>query len=435
MKKAFFLLMIASAGHAFAQAQEAKKAPFEGFNTTWINGQSRQTEFPLAVTDASGQVVVTAMAYVDAYYNYDLKRPLDNTHTCSASIGRHNEFTLNMATIGLESYYKNTIGRIWLQSGSILNLIQETDGSTLKGRNSTVSNLKYIREAAAGYHFNVLNGLNIEMGLFSSFIGMDSYLTQENWSYQRAMVNEFVPSYLTGARLQLFPSWKFKTELWLVNGWQSYSRWNKMAGIGSANLWRPTEDVQVAASLYVGKDSRLNTNRFHHDNSVALRYHNQPTSKGLSQAALALNTHYGFQWGDGAKRSEQNIFGISAMNRLWFMQNTVGLTLRYDYLTNPGLYLAFSPATLTPNSFTQAINNMDKPKLNISQLTATVDYMPNSFTTLRLELGYRKSNVPYFAGHDGTTSPDGWADSSTTGWTPSLVKDEARITIAAGFRL
>jgi len=435
MKKMLFLLMGLSASHAFAQTEMAPKAPFEGMNTTWINGQNRQTEFPLVLNDHNGQAIVTAMAYVDAYLNYDFNNPIDNTHIGSATIGRHKEFTLNLATIGIESYYKNTIGRIWLQTGSMTNLIQETDATTLRGRNTGTSNLKMIREAAAGYHFDLLNGLNAEMGIFSSFIGMDSYLTQENWSYQRSMIGDFVPAYFSGARLQLFPSWKFRTELWLVNGWQSYNSWNSAVGVGNANLWRPSENLQLTASLYLGKESRTSTYRFHHDNSIAYRYFSRNNAKGISQAALAVNTHYGFQNGDGATPSSQHIFGIAASNRVWLMNSKVALTLRFDYLTNPGLYLAFTPSPVTPNAYTNALAASSDPKLDIRQLTTTLDFMPNSFTTLRLEYGYRSSNVPYFAGHGGTTSPDGWMGTPTSSWTPSLIDTESRVTLAASFRL
>jgi hypothetical protein len=33
--------------------------------------------------------------------------------------------------------------------------VQEADGSVTRGRNTSTGNLKFIREAAAGYHFNV----------------------------------------------------------------------------------------------------------------------------------------------------------------------------------------------------------------------------------------------------------------------------------------
>lgn len=164
----------------------------------WINGQNRQTDFPLVLKDKNGVAILTGVAYLDTYINHDFNNPIDNTHTISSSIGRSNEFTLNLASVGIETNYRNIIGRIWLQYGQMASIIQDLDATTARGRNTSVNNLRNIREAAAGYHFNPWHGINVEMGIFMSYIGLESYMTQENWSYQRSMVCDFTPFYFFG---------------------------------------------------------------------------------------------------------------------------------------------------------------------------------------------------------------------------------------------
>ncbi len=411
------------------------KIPFSDIDTRWINGQNRQTDFPLTFKDKQGETILTGVAYLDTYFNYDFNNPIDNTHTISSTIGRDNEFTLNLASIGIETNYKNIIGRLWLQYGQMGAIIQDLDATTGRGRNTSIGNLKNIREAAAGYHFNQWYGINVEMGIFMSYIGLESYVTQENWSYQRSMVCDFTPFYFSGARMQVFPTRHFKTELWLLNGWQSYNSWNKGIGVGNSNYYRPNGNLQLVANFYYGNDSRIATNRFHHDNSVVYRYLNNAESSGLSQAAFSLNTHYGFQSGAGVKTSDQYMTGASLSNRLWFNKNKLAVTLRGDFVKNPGLYLAFSPSPVTPNDFTDAIENDPKQDLTIYQGTATFDIIPNDYVTFRFEYRYRKSNKPYFAGHGGTTSPDGWVDTPTNEWRPDLVKNESGVTLAVNFRL
>ena len=412
------------------------KTPFDGMDLSWVNGQNRQKDFPLTLRDKkTNEVILTGVAYLDTYFNYNFSNPIDNTQTISSTIGRHKEFTVNLASVGIESNYKNIIGRIWLQFGQMGSVIQDADPTVLRGRNTSVSNLKYIREAAAGYHFNKWYGVNIEMGIFMSYIGLESYVTQENWCYQRSMVCDFTPFYFSGARIQLFPSKKYRTELWLLNGWQSYNSWNNIIGIGNSNYWRPDENLQLVANFYLGKDSRSNTIRFHHDNSIVKRYFNKSNAKSLSQAAFSINTHYGFQNGAGITPKTNHMAGIAFTNRCWFNKNKLGLSLRADYITNPGLYLAFSPSPVTPNNFTEALSNESIPKIQIMQLTSTFDIMPNDHVTFRIEYGFRKSNIPYFAGKGGTTSPDGWITTPTNNWRPDLQKKENRITIAANFRL
>lgn len=432
------------------------KIPFDGMNLTWINGQNRQSDFPLTFKK-NDEVVITGIAYLDTYYNYNFANPIDNTQTISSTIGRHNEITLNLASIGIESNYKNIIGRVWLQFGQMGSIVQDLDGSVYRGRNNVINNLKYFREGAAGYHFNKWYGINVEMGIFMSYIGLESYTTQENWNYQRSMVCELTPFYFSGIRLQMYPTKKLKNEIWIINGWQTYNSFSKSPGIGSSTYWRPNENLQFVLNFYLGKDTQnpdtlgnqSNRIRFHHDNSIVGRYFKNPESERISQAALSLNTHYGFQnnkaENDIVKRSDNFMMGASVANRIWFNKNKLALTLRADYMTNQSVvngvnttpYLAFTPAATggKPNNYDIAIANNEKLKL--FQFTTTFDIMPNDFITFRFEYSYRESSIPYFTGAGGTTSASGWTNGPTTilPWAADLKKTENRVTIAVNFRL
>jgi hypothetical protein len=430
---------------SFAQDSiKPAKIPFDGMDLSWINGQNRQKNFPLTVTDKNGETVFTGVALLDGYFNYNFARPKDNTQTISAATGRSNEFSINQASIGIESNYKNVIGRLWLQTGSMTHIVQETDGSVTRGRNTGTGDLKFIREAAAGYHFNVNYGLNVEMGIFMSYIGLESYVLQENWSYQRSMVCDFTPFYFQGARLQYYPTRNFKTELWLLNGWQSYNSWSKNIGVGNSNYYRPTENLQLVANFYYGNDSKSGTTelskvrRFHHDNSIVARYYKNRSKngKGISQAAFSLNSHYGFQSGEGVKAKDNYMMGTSLAHRLWFNNNKLAWTLRGDYVKNPGGYLAFSPAAAgaIPNDYDVAIAS--GKSLGMGQITTTFDVMPNDHFTFRVEYNYRTSNVPYFAGKGGTTSQTGFNnDPVDPTWKPDLQTTENRVILAVNFRL
>ena len=457
MKKYILKALMFYSLTAFSQNDTLNvKTPFDGMDLTWINGQNRQKQFPLVLKN-NNETILTGVAYLDTYYNYNLANPIDNTQTISSTIGRHNEFTLNLASIGIETNYKNIIGRLWLQYGQMGSIIQDADGSVNHGRNTNINNLKYIREAAAGYHFDKWHGINVEMGIFMSYIGLESYITQENWSYQRSMVCDFTPFYFSGARLQVYPTAKYKTELWLLNGWQTYNSSSNGIGFGNSNYYRPNENLQLVANFYYGKDTQnpdefgnqSNRKRFHHDNSIVARYFNSKNAKGISQAAISINSHYGFQSNndsnDVVKASENFMYGTSIANRIWFKQNKLALTLRGDYLTNQSVvngvntapYLAFSPAitSTTPNAFETAIANNEKLKL--FQFTTTFDIMPNDFVTFRLEYGYRNSSIPYFTTSSGTTSPSGYINGPTGSlpWAANLQKNEHRLTLAVNFRL
>src|SRR5262249_60560693 len=98
---------------------------------------------------------------------------------------------------------------------------------------------RYLSEAYAGYHIDALGGINIEAGIFMSYIGLWSYYNFDNWTYQPSYVSSNTPWFFNGLRVQIFTSDKLKIEPWLVNGWQSYGKFNQAPGVGLQVLWRP----------------------------------------------------------------------------------------------------------------------------------------------------------------------------------------------------
>ena len=215
-------LSIATASAGAQQTDTAQaKVPFAFGDFTWMNGQSRQKDFPLAFSK-----VITTSVYLDTYYAYSTNRPADNTIVGSATIGRHNEFQINLVSVGAQVNYRNVLANLSLQTGDMLNIVQDLDGSAARGKNLTTLNLHNIREATAGYHFDKASGINVEAGIFLSYIGLESYLLAENWNYHRSLVCDFTPFYFQGIRIQYFPNEHLKIEPWIMNGFQTYGKWN-----------------------------------------------------------------------------------------------------------------------------------------------------------------------------------------------------------------
>src|SRR5258708_20736638 len=225
------------------EAPAGKPAPFAFGDFTWMNGQSRQKSQPLSNS------IATVSLYVDAYYNYSFNQPRDNTIVGSGAVGRNTEWQVNNATIGIESTYKNMLGKLTMQTGNQLGVTQDLDGTVNRGRNLTVANNKYIGEALAGYHFDTLNGINVQAGYFYSYIGLESYLLGNNWNYHRSFVSDLTPFYFSGARIQIFPTHKIKIEPWFMNGYQTYGKWSKNNSVGLSNTWRPKRISGVRRQL------------------------------------------------------------------------------------------------------------------------------------------------------------------------------------------
>ncbi len=406
-------------------SEDPRAAPFSVGDFTWQNGQSRQKSFPLSVSS-----VITPSIYLDVNYSYSFNHPKDDTLTGSAAVGRHNELQINLASIGLEWNFKNVIGRISLQYGSMLNIIQDLDGTVARGRSLSAVDLSYIREATLGYHFDVDHGLNVEAGIFMSYIGLESYLLAENWNYNRSMVCDFTPFYFQGVRVQYFPKENVKIEPWLMNGFQSYGKWNYAPSGGVAFRWAPSEALGLTLNTYVGTDTRGQPDRvrFHSDHSVLVRYYNAPESNGISKAAFTINNHAGFEGGGTLPGPGKSYFlGTSIAHRIWFHRDLFALSLRAEALSEPGRYMLQFP----PPGFDTAPG---KP-FWITGLTGTLEFMPRDYFGIRAEVMGRYASEPFFAGPNGTTSPDGFRDTATDTFVPDVRRGQLLLTVAANFRL
>ena len=146
---------------------------------------------------------------------------------------------------------------------------------------------RYLSEAYGGYHFDVWNGINIDAGIFMSYVGLFSYYQFENWAYQPSYVSANTPWFFNGIRVQLFPGETFKAELWLINGWQSYGMFNETPGFGTQLLWRPNGSLSFLSNNYWGYDTpgvpgRMRT---HSDNSLEVKYLDSP-AETLNKAAF-----------------------------------------------------------------------------------------------------------------------------------------------------
>src|SRR6185437_715879 len=217
-----------------------------------------------------------------------------------------------------------------------------------------------------GYHFNVWHGINVDGGMFMSYVGLNSYYQVENWEYQASYTSDNTPWFFNGIRTQIFPSNNFKIELWLINGWQSYGMFNDMPGVGGNLTWIPNENFKILTNDYYGSDAAglPGRKRFHSDNSLLYRYyHAAKTKNGITQAAFSLTGDIGDETGDGVngfsngnatQGPAQYFLSYMGYNRLWFAHGKLALCIGGGWMTNPGRYLVLEPtgqASDIPNPY------------------------------------------------------------------------------------
>jgi hypothetical protein len=412
--------------------------PFAFADFTWLNGNPRTKQ---AAFDSK---FFTPEIRTDVDYVYDFNHPQDNTIGGSSEVFRANEFQMTQLGVGGDFHYDNVRARLMTQFGMYSQTTPRNDASTARGQWNLDGAYRYVSEAYGGYHFDAMHGINVDAGIFMSYVGLFSYYNFDNWAYQPSYVSSNTPWFFNGLRVQFFPTDKLKIEPWIVNGWQSYGTFNKRPGVGGQILWRPNGWLSILGNQYaIGRDTLGVTGRtrFHTDDSIQVKYYDNP-EKMIDKGAFSVTVDAGCESGGGvscfgnrAGGPKQSFLGFMFYNRFWFHKDLYAVTLGGGKINNPGRYLVLLPpingataVTGTPY-FTQ---NPGDP-FKAWDASATFDWMPSQYITFRWEYNHRAANVPYFSGSGGITPPGGNTGalgSVVPGWTPDLRKTENRGIIA-----
>jgi hypothetical protein len=418
-------------GAGIARADVPELDPFTFADFTWQSGNARTHTSPLDTPYVTGEL------RVDDVFHDSLNHPADDTIVGSTEAWRSGENQVTQLGFGGDVHVDRAIGRVMTQLGQLATATPRNDASTARGQWDLADAYRYISEASGGYHFgDPHRGVNVEAGIFMSYIGLWSYYNFDNWTYQPSYVSSNTPWFFNGARAQWFVSDRLKLEPWLINGWQSYARFNRWPGLGGQVRYAPTGDTIVVANQYaLGTDTlgAPGRHRFHTDDSIQHRWYEQ-TGTFITRIATTLTIDAGCEQGGGVRCGGQFFVGFMAYVRAWHGEH-FALTFGGGAIDNPGRYLVLLPpingataASGTPY-FTE--NPGDRFAAWDSQLT--FDFMPSEHVTFRAELGYRRASVPYFSGAGGVTPPggnQGAPGSTVDGWAPDLVKAEPRGTLA-----
>jgi hypothetical protein len=422
---------------------EAKKAdPFAFADFTWLSGNPRTKEAPLDTK------VFTGEFRADTNFNYSFNKPIDDTISGSTEIFRSGEFQVTQLGIGGDFHYDNVQGRLMTQFGMYSTTTPRNDASPGRGQWQLDNAYRYISEAYGGYHFDKMNGINVQAGIFMSYIGLWSYYNFDNWTYQPSYVSSNTPWFFNGMRVQIFPNDKLKIEPWLINGWQSYGKFNHAPGIGGQVLYRPNGSVSMVFNNYWGTDTLGNPDRkrIHTDDSIQVKYYDNPDA-AVSQAAFTFTFDGGCEYGGGvschggtADAPSQFFLGFMAYNRLWFNNDLFALTFGGGAINNPGRYLVLIPPINGATAFSGTPYFTASPgdPYKAWDTQVTFDFMPGQFVTFRSEFNRRHANVPYFSGEGGVTPPGGNTGapgSFVPGFTPDLRNSENRVTFALLIKL
>ena len=426
--------------------KKPKAEPFAFADWTWLNGNPRTKEVPLDTKFFTPEI------RADVDYIYDFNHPQDDTISGSSEVFRSNEVQMTQLGVGGDFHYDNVRARLMTQFGMYSQTTPRNDASPARGQWNLADAYRYLSEAYGGYHFNVLHGINVDAGIFMSYVGLFSYYNFDNWAYQPSYVSSNTPWFFNGVRVQIFPTEHLKIEPWFINGWQSYGRFNSRPGFGAQILWRPNAWLSILGNQYLLGEDALATPgrvRYHTDDSIQVKYYDRP-EKFIDKAAFSLTGDMGCEHGGGVSCDtnsvhvvngqsvvwpKQSFLGFMIYNRLWFYRDLFGFTVGGGKINNPGRYLVLLPPIngATATSGTPYFTENPGDPYQAWDASATVDYMPSQYVTFRWEYNHRAASVPYFSGPGGVTPPGGNTGppgSQVAGWAPDLRRAEDRLNWA-----
>jgi Putative beta-barrel porin-2, OmpL-like. bbp2/Carboxypeptidase regulatory-like domain len=418
------------------------QTPFAGGDLGWMNGTPRET------TPVFDTKFFTPEVRFDVNYLQDLNNPVDHTIVGSTEEFRSGEFQVEQVSFGGNFHWNNVQARFLSMMGLYAVTTPRNDASTGVGEWDLQGAYKYLSEANAGYHWDVQHGLNVDAGIFLSYIGLFSYYNFDNWTYQPSFVSSNTPWFFNGLRVQWFPTQTLKIEPWLINGWQSYAKYNHLPGVGGQILWIPNDRFKLVLNSYsIGEDNLASSSgypanggnpnaaiglanpggtyvnyahvqRVHEDDSIEWKYYDAAQDgwhmpAGISRMATSFTWDLGCEYGGGVHCSHDpnkaNFFGLMLYDRTWFDSNLYAVTLGGGFMNNPGRYLALVPPINGATAVTGTPYFTENPGQKLYQWDTQLNfqYMPKDWITWWAETTFRHSDVPYWSGPGGVTPPDG----------------------------
>jgi len=421
----------AAPAQAPAPAPVDHVTPFADNWWGWLNGNPRTIDCPLC------SKYFTPEIRADMNYNLDFNHPKDDTISGSSEVFRSQEVQLEQLGIGGDLLIDHVHARLMTQFGEYSVTTPRNDASVSRGQWNLDDAYRYLAEAFGGYHWDKMHGINLDAGIFMSYIGLFSYYNFDNWAYQPSFVSSNTPWFFNGVRGQFFPTQHLKIEPWFINGWQSYARYGGKPGLGGQIKYTPISKINIISNNYgMGEDDFgiEGRTRLHTDNSFELKYYENPNNI-LNRMAFSLTADAGCERGSGVACTgsaghklwipatsttpavdyqKQSFLGWMGYNRMWFDKDRYAITYGGGQINNPGRYLVLLPPINGATAVTGSAYFPEDPgqPYKGDDATFTYDFMPRQYITYRIEYGYRHSSVPYWAGRGGSTPPGGVTNAS-----------------------
>lgn len=213
--------------------------------------------------------------FADMAFAYGLRSDPARNRAFTTQPARHGEFGVNLAHLESVVSGERVRGRLAFQAGTSVE-------SNYAGERGTLS--RHIQEAVAGYR--VSEKLWVDGGVYLSHIGLESWISRDNWGYTRLLMSDYSPYYQSGVKASYRWSDAVSGQLHVLNGWQNISENNENKALGAQVSYAPAGGWSATYNNFWGQEVG-NQGRFF--NNLVLK------APAFGRLQMAASADYGVQ--------------------------------------------------------------------------------------------------------------------------------------------
>lgn len=192
--------------------------------------------------------------YVDLAYIVDFNFPENHLWRSRTTSNRFNEFAPNMAYLNVRK--DATTDSRW---GTELGVQGGYDSKDFafapnEAKVGGADTLRHVQRANVSYLAPIGNGLTIQAGLFSSFLGYESLYAKDNPIYTRSWLADNTPYMMFGVNARYQINDRLGLAGFIINGYYHLSRPNDQPSYGAQMIYKPTGQLTITETLYAGPD-------------------------------------------------------------------------------------------------------------------------------------------------------------------------------------
>ncbi len=191
---------------------------------------------------------------LDGYYAYNFNHPVGRVNLLRAYDVLSNEFSLSQASVIVEHAPDPAAGRRWggrldLQFGQATDTLQ---GNPLNEPRPDI--YRNIFQAYGTYVAPIGKGVILDLGKWSSSLGIEGNYTKDQVNYSRSFWFDFLPFYHMGIRATIPLTNSFAINYWIVNGTNQVEATNGFKDELFGFTAKPNKNVTWTLNYYLGQE-------------------------------------------------------------------------------------------------------------------------------------------------------------------------------------